>query len=272
MGRRFTAVGSERSTESNYPEDVMKTLPLSVLFFSCFLIAVSVCTAQRTIVISDSLGAHADILDVKKGAVWMGSMPAWSFGSYAVVSSKNSWSGSEKENLFKTEMESKSKNSFSFVLTNGAGDSSWVTAAHNVTIKALEKLDLGNGFFLGSDEVVGGSDIFTALITLHGDTATWMLLMGIKRPNTKNEYEAILTNGERRIVLSGVTSDRPGSHEIPPAVGYEFMENGSSLGAVQFFGGPFGMTYLVWIDRRLDKNMKLVLAAAMTAALQLNSR
>jgi len=250
----------------------------ALLFFVSFLVGllinVSAATAQGNIVISDSLARHADKLDVKKGARWAGTIAEWSFGDYAVVSSKTGWTSTEtRRNLFNTETESRSTDKFSFVLTNGTGDSSSVDAAHNIMVQELKKLDLGHGFFIGGDELVRESDNFAALITVNRDTTeTWILLMNVSRPNTPGANEAVLTNGERRIVLSGASSNTRKEYKTPwPALGYEFIENGRSLGALQFSGGLFGITYLVWIDRSLDRKMKLILAAAMTAALQLNS-
>jgi hypothetical protein len=250
----------------------MKVL-CAVAFLAGLVIAVPASAMQHTIVISDSLAGHADKLAVKKGASWLGRIAAWRFGDYAVVSSKSDGTGTEtRSNLLNTETESRSTEKFSFVLTNRTGDSARVKAAHNVMVQELRGLRLGRGFSLGSDEVVRESDNFAAVITINRDTTeTWGLLMGVRRSNTQDEYEAILTNGERRLVVSGASSNRAGHHDVLPALGYEFIENGQSLGALQFFSGSFGNPYAVWIDRRLDARMKLVLAAAMTAALQLNS-
>jgi len=56
-----------------------------------------------------------------------------------------------------------------------------------------------------------------------------------------------------------------------PALGYEFIESGQSLGAVQYFGGSFDFTQVVWMHSGLDARTKLILAAAMTAVLQARS-
>jgi hypothetical protein len=54
-------------------------------------------------------------------------------------------------------------------------------------------------------------------------------------------------------------------------LGYEFIENGQSLCALQYYGGgAFGMNKnIIWIRRNLEARMKLILAAAMTAVLQI---
>ena len=247
----------------------------AITLLSTVLIAVPASVTGQTVIINDSLSAHADRLVVKKGTQWAGRIAGWSFGDYAVVSSKGGWTADDtRRNLLNTATDSTSTQKFSFVLTNRAGDSAWVNAAHNVWVQALHGLALGHGFSLSGTDTVWQSDNFIALIAINRDTTdTWTLLMGIEQSDTHTEYASILTNGERRVEVAGVSSDRKG--RMPPpygsALGYEFVENGRSLGAVQFFGGSFGVTHLVWIDRRLDARMKLILSAAMTAALQLNS-
>ncbi len=247
----------------------------AVLFLAGLVAAPPVSAAQKTIVISDSLVGNAERLSVKKGAQWMGQIARWRFGDYAVVSSKTGGTTtSTKGNLFKTKTESGSTEKFSFVLTNGTTDSAIVNAARNVNVQELHKLDLGHGWSLGSDELVLESENFTAFITINRDTTeTWALYIGnASGRDSEGKHEAFLTNGERRILLSLASSNK-NVYDMRglPALGYEFVENGQSLCALQYFGGSFGLTQVVWIHRSLDARMKLILAAAMTAVLQVRS-
>jgi hypothetical protein len=90
--------------------------------------------------------------------------------------------------------------------------------------------------------------------------------------STAGKYQAVLTNGKRRIVISPASSKTHGRLGVlGSAAGYEFIENGQSLCALQYFGGKFGNTTLVWMLRSLDARTKLMLAAAMTAVLQMKS-
>ena len=240
--------------------------------FLGFLAAPSV--AQKTILLGDSLAANADRLRVDKGTQWSGLIPRWRFGDYAVASSRAGWTTTTtKSNLFNTETESNSTEKFSFVLTNKTTDSAMVNAAHDIMVQALRSLELGNGWSFGTDELVQEADNFTALITINRDTTeTWALFMGVTRRDTGGNFDVFLTNGVRRISLSMASSNRD-VFDLSglPALGYEFAEDGHSIGAVQYFAGSFGPTQFVWIRRGLDAKTKLVLAAAMTALLQVRS-
>ena len=57
----------------------------------------------------------------------------------------------------------------------------------------------------------------------------------------------------------------------PPAMGFEFIEDGHSHCAVEYFSSGISGMYknTVWMDRDADPRMRLVLAAAMTAVLEL---
>ena len=247
----------------------------AALFLVGLVAATPVSAAQRTIVISDSLIGNAERLSVKKGAQWMGQIAKWRFGDYAVVSGKPGWTHTRTTgNFFQTKSETRSHDTFTFVLTNAATDSAMVNAARNVDVQELHKLDLGHGWSLGSDEVVLESENFTAFITINRDTTeTWTLYIGdASGRDSEGKHEAFLTNGERRILLSLASSNK-NVYDMSglPALGYEFVENGQSLCALQYFGGLFDFRQIVWMHSNLDARTKLILAAPMTAVLQLRT-
>jgi len=231
--------------------------------------------AQKTIIISDSLAAHAERLKVDKGTQWLGHIARWRLGDYAVVSSKGGWTTTRTTgNLFNTETESASTEKFSFVLAGNTTDSATVNAARHVMLQSLRSIELAYGLSVGRDELVQQEDNLIAFVTLNRDTTdTWALFMGVTTgDNTAGHSDAFLTNGQRTIVLAPASSNT-NVYDLrgPPALGYEFVENGQSLGALQFFSGAAGRAPIVWIHRSLDARMKLILAAAMTAVLQVKS-
>jgi hypothetical protein len=237
------------------------------------LLAAPPVAAQLVIMITDSLAAHAERLNVQKGAQWAGQIARWRFGDYAVVSSKGGWTTTRTTGRF-FKVEGAASEKFSFVLANHSGDSAVVNAARHVMVQALRTLQLGNGWSIGRDEVVQEIDNFIALVNVAGDTTeTWALFIGVTTgDNTVGHYDAFLTNGTRRVFLATASSNRDISDlRGPPALGYEFIEGGQSLGALQFFGGAAGHAPIVWLRAGLDARMKLILAAAMTAVLQVRS-
>jgi len=247
----------------------------AVLFFAGLVAAPAVSAAQKTIRISDSLARNAERLKVERGAQWMGHIGKWRFGDYAVVSGKPGWTHTRTTgNFFQTESESRTHETFTFVLTNAATDSAVVNAARNANVQELHKLDLGHGWSLGRDELVQESENFTALITINRDTTeTWVLFLGsTSGSDTPSKHVAFLTNGERKILLSLASSNKNAyDFRGSPAFGYEFVGNGQPLCALQYYGGSYDFTQVVWMHRSLDARMKLILAAAMTAVLQVRT-
>ena len=259
----------------------------AALFLASLLSAFPAFAAQ-TIPISDSLAANADKLNVKMGNQWFGQIAKWRIGDYAVVSSKLRQTHiNTKSNLWKTKTDSTSSTRFSFVMSADPTDSVTVTAEHLFRNKSEHEFHLNKTLALGNEGLIGESDMFTALITMNADTTEkWTLVKGSTiDANGDSAFEAHLNSGEREILIAPVIATRHGgkphhssffsrliSEAIPPALGYEFSENGRSVCAVQTFGGSLKRTgRVVWMRRDLEARDKLVLAAAITAILQMES-
>ncbi len=231
--------------------------------------------AQKGIVISDSLAAHSDKLVVKLGGQGLGKVWKMHFGEFGVISSKNGWTTtSSHQGLFDSKTESKSTSKFSFVLGNGTNDTAWINAANNITVQSLRESWLFRGLF--NDELVQQQHNFSSFISINHDTSeTWSLLVNIMtHQDSLGNYEAFLTNGERKIFIVPVgTGDKKGNAFSMPAAGYEFFEAKQSLCALQYYGGgPMGLNKnIVWLRKELDPKMKLVLAAAATAILEMKT-
>ena len=265
----------------------------SVLTLVGLLAALPAFAASKNIILSDSLLANADKWDVKEGGVWLG-IHKWRFGDYAVVASKRGrTTRGTHTNFFKTKTESRARSKFSFVLSNKASDSAFVNAAREITSRSNPGLNLGNGLTTGGDGRTVETNHFVASIMINRDTTeAWELSIGetdaLDRHGDSIEGEAThaatLTSGERRIVLNAVFSKKFDKRPSlvsqltmsfrPPAMGYEFVEDGRPLCAVEYFStalaGPIKNT--VWMDRNADPRMQLVLAAAMTAVLEYQSQ
>lgn len=252
------------------PNFLIKTAIICLLVLSA-----SFSQAQKNIVISQSLDANNEALKVKLGGQWIGKVWKIRFGEYAVVSSKLGWTTTTtRSNFFNTRTESKSTNKFSFVLAGKAPDSAQVNAASNMQVRALQEIEIFPNFSWGSNAVLQETNNFSAFITVNNDsTETWALLMNVTYgQNALEKYEAFLTNGDRRIAITPTSSNKLGTDNRPwPALGYEFIEDGEAIGALQYFGGGLlGVNKnIVWLHKDVPEKMKLVLAAAMTSVLQI---
>ena len=257
------------------------TMPTCLLRTSILLLMLAtanVIQAQKDIIINDSLAANSEKLKVKMGSQGLGKIWKFQFGNYAVISSKAGWATtSSKGNFFDTKTESKSTKKFSFLMTNKINDTARVNAANNIarkyTTSWLREFALFSDVSFENDKLLQETISFSAFITVNADTSKiWALLMDtISGSNVQGRHDAVLTNGETKIFITPASSNKNGGDTRSfPALGYEFIENGQSLGAIQYFGGG-AMGYnknIVWIDNGLDEKLKLILAAASTAILQ----
>jgi hypothetical protein len=266
----------------------MKTFRFALVLIG-LLAALPASAAPKHIIISDSLLANADPWDVKRGGHWMG-INKWRFGDYAVVTSKVGWTHSRTTtNGLTTRTERHTGKTFSFVLSSRSADSAFVDVAHDITATSQPGHPMGKGWTVGGNAQVAESDLFVASILVNRDTTeTWALTIG--STDVTNEageprddagtHSATLTQGARRIALNPVFSRKLSEHPslvsglklqlAPPAMGYEFIEDGRSLCALEYFSSGLSGSFknTVWMSRNLDARLQLVLAAAMTALLE----
>jgi len=241
--------------------------------------------AQTAILISDSLASNADMLKVKMGTQWMGKIWKFRFGDYSVVSSKMGWRTTRTHSdLLSTKTDVSSSEKFSFVLANKSDDSAVVNAASNTQLQSLHELEIFKHLSVGSNELLLASQNFTAFITINIDTAdAWALFMNLTEGSRVDQQsENFLTNGQRTIYLQPISSEKSmvkqrnkwvstiADTRTFPAVGFELIENGKSLSAVQYYGGGISgsNSNIIWLGKSLDDKTRLVLAAAMTAVMQ----
>jgi len=257
---------------------------LMSLFRSCLLVLfVSVISIsllngqQKEIVIDDDLAATAEKMKVKMGAQVIGKIMKFKFGNYAVTDSKNGWTTSTGgTNFLETKARSETNNEFSFELTDKSlSEKAIVNAASSMTSEEIRSFNLFSTLAIGSDELVLSTHNFSAFIsTSLNEEDVWVLIKSLEDGSQANyEFRAFLTSQDRTISIERTTSNKEGqdSRSIP-AKGYEFIENGKSLCAVQYYGGGMmGMNKnIIWIRSELSAKEKLILASAMTALLQVD--
>lgn len=240
------------------------------------MLATNLVSAQKNIIISDNLSADSDMLNVKMGSQKFGKIWNFRFGEYAVVKSKLGWTTTKsKGNFWGTKSESSTSEKFSFVLCNQKNDSAVVNAANKIEAKTLNEIELLPNFSWGANELVKGETLFSAQIIVNRDTIdNWTIFIKkTEGSQAGNGFLAFLTNGTRDIKIFPVSSNNETENRAFPARGYEFIENGQSLSALQYLGsGALGMNKnIIWLNKNLEDRMKLILAAAMTAVLQIET-
>jgi hypothetical protein len=239
------------------------------------LLAAPGAAAAQDILIDPGLAGNAYKLPVKKGPQWPFKIAKWRFGEFAVASSKmGATTTTSNLPIFTFTDKRKGTNKFSFVLVNASNDSAQVRAEHLRRVMEGRSIASVNGWSVDADMPIEVSDQFSASIVVAGDTTeTWTLTRLLTDgSDVERTYEAILTDGERTIVFEPASVRMADRKPLAsPAYGYEFFEGEESIGAVQYQGGTFGQTYIVWLRKDLGAGTRLVLAAAMTALLQMTS-
>lgn len=254
----------------------MCKLVIKTCLIAFFLVAPNLGSAQKNIVISDELSANSDMLNVKMGSQKFGRIWNFRFGEYAVVKSKLGWTITKsKGNFWGTKSASTTSEKFSFILCNQKNDSAIVNAANKIVAQSLNEIEILPNFHWGTNELVKGENLFSAQIIVNRDTINnWAIFIKkTEGSQTGSGFLAFLTNGQRDIKIYPASSNKDTENRMLPARGYEFVENGQAISALQYLGsGALGLNKsIVWLSKNLDEQMKLILAAAMTAVLQVET-
>ena len=256
----------------------MKIEQCKFLVLAFFLIGSQLAAAEdKNIVIGSELATNAEMLKVKLGMAKPGKTWNFQFGDYAVRSSKMgpTVSNSEYAGLGDTTRGS-SRNEFGFVLGSKTSVSAELNAAFRGATATRTSRKLPD-VILDRDEVKKNTYVFAAEITISNDNEeVWDLMLEYAEgTRVAAQDEGLLTNGSRSFAIVPASSATGGKDTRTfPALGYEFLEDGVSIAAVQYFGGgAFGFNKnIIWLGADLDADMKLVLAAAMAAILQVKVR
>ncbi|HUR30078.1 MAG TPA: hypothetical protein VMZ69_01530, partial [Saprospiraceae bacterium] len=195
------------------------------------------CTSQTNIRIDDSLAAHAEVLDLHMGHVFMGKVKKFHFGQYKMDTYKSGHTYTKNRNNFLgTKRESNTSLQSSFILRDSSNNAAQAVLLHHTKNKTQQNLILGVVDF--GEHETESLDYFTSWITINGDSSdTWTLFIGSSTGiHVAEKSEAFMTNGKRNIILQAVTAGNRGFNRFGlPSMGYEFIEDGHPIAAFQFF-------------------------------------
>ena len=235
-----------------------------------------VAASSKTLPIDGDLRANADVLKVSVHVQKPNSIWDFRFGEYAVVSSKFGVTETTTSGkLFSPVEHSHTKQKFSFVMQGAGPSTAKVKAAQNVEADAFRDIEVSPGVHVGIEPRSGILDNLVASIAIDGEASSkWTLLLNVNRSVAgiaEQTESSWLTDGTREILVTPLASEGPSKSAFDlPARGYQFSDEGNAIGAVQYYaGGSLGLfRNVVYLRRDIDPQRKLLLAAAMTAIMQ----
>jgi hypothetical protein len=236
-----------------------------------------VALAQQGIAIDQELRASAEVLPVAMGGQKLFKVGDFRFGDYAIVSSKMGVSHEDDTSVFANVLtHSDAAERFSFVMKGAGPETATVKAKFSTESGPIKRYEVLPGVSVGAGELSGSIDRLDGEVAVDGSAQPpWRLHLRVKRNVAgvdEKAGESSLSNGARTVGIVDVASvAADGAPESIPARGYQFLENGKALAALQFYGGGHPTSHkgmVVYLRSDLDAETKLTLAAAMTAILQ----
>jgi hypothetical protein len=236
-----------------------------------------VALAQRDIAIDEDLRVNAEALPVTMDRQKLFKVGDFRFGDYAIVSSKMGVSHEDDTSLFTNVLtHSDAAARFSFVIKGAGPETAMVKAKFSTESGPVKRYEVLPGVSVGAGELSGSIDRLDGEVVVDGSTQPpWRLHVRVRRNVAgvdEKAGESSLSNGVRTVDIVDVASAAAdGAAEAIPARGYQFIEGGKALAALQFYGGGHPTSHkgmVVYLRSDLDAETRLTLAAAMTAILQ----
>ncbi len=233
--------------------------------------------AEQGIAIDEDLRVNADALPVTMDRQRLFKVGDFRFGDYAIVSSKMGVSHEDDTSLFTNVLtHCDAAERFSFVMKGAGPETATVKAKFSTESGPVKRYEVLPGVSVGAGELSGAIDRLDGQVVVDGGAQpAWRLHLRVKRNVAgidEKAGESSLSNGVRTVEIVDVVSvAADGAAEAIPARGYQFVEGGKALAALQFYGGGHPTSHkgmVVYLRSDLDAETKLTLAAAMTAILQ----
>jgi len=244
---------------------------------ACLFLGPVLALAEPGIAIDDELRASADVLPVTMAGQKLFRVCDFRFGDYAIVSSKMGVTHEHETTVFREVLtHSDAAEQFTFVMKGAGPETADVKAKYSTESGPVKRYEVLPGVTVGAGDLSGAVDRLDGAVAITGNgSAPWKLHLRVKRNVAGVDEKAgvsSLSNGVRTIeIVDVVEPAAEGATPGIPARGYQFVEDGRALAALQFYGGGHPTSHegmVVYLRSDLDADMKLVLAAAMTAILQ----
>jgi hypothetical protein len=255
------------------------------LFLTCFIVVPlffnsSATHAQKLMAVSEGLSQNGDRFEVElKGG---GTMFKYQYSSFRVASAKGGWTKNKyNSKLFSAYETATSEKKLSFIFVSDLGDSAIVNLNRNMKYEGFDD----PGFTFGSEnatftiggyqEVLENSDNLFGIIETNMADSIWNFVISSKSGTKIEENESLkgwLTNGNRKIdILPVFHYGQPGKKNMVDMMlgseiwlkGFEFIENGNSVGAVQI--GPIKNLFVVWFSKLNDPMTNFVIGSSFAA-------
>lgn len=233
------------------------------------LMPLAVFSQKKMMRVDTELVANSKPMEAKRKGI--SAVGKYEFGPYKIVSGKAGWTRTKtRSRMFSgvTESQSKSKLSFLFVANNR--DSVQV---NTISTADTRELDLNRGFRLGNADwgqvLQNNTEKYLATIDLAGDTTSWNLAMvtAVGTQVLGSRFKGVLASSAQTFEIREVIHFSDGKiNAFGLILGYEFLQNGKAVCAVQGSMNSFLKTF-VWIDQRLDEPTQRLLAAAAVTVL-----
>jgi hypothetical protein len=166
--------------------------------------------------------------------------------------------------------KSASKTGFSYILTDHRDDTAWINSAIVMNTEFTRAYFSFNWSSFELEVINQSTDIYTSNLVFNNDTTKWEILV-MDKLRFKESILPVVTgeikNEERRFMVRLVAEFEDGAKAQFAPPGFEVIEDGNILMAVQFQGYPERLP-VIWLDRDLDRHLRFVLITSASSLIE----
>ena len=220
----------------------------------CICLALSSASSfaqDKDIPISESLRQNSEKWLIKIGMINGKKPPKVKFGPYTTENRKGAETSTDGTRLIGPSSDKSTQLKFSLDLVANKRDSAYAEASIDMSMDSLRDVSVYMATNLKPEEL-------------------WILIL--KEPSSTGLMslnDMVLTNGDEDLEIYEVIGDQLGKSEFSAPKGITVMQEGLTLGSMQYYsGGNFSYKKYIWINRTISPHLQLITGAVFASILE----
>ena len=206
---------------------------------------------DKDIPIPESLRQNSERWLIKIGMITGKKPPKVKFGSYSTENRKGASVSTDETRLIGPSADKSTQLKFALDVVPSKTDSAYVEASVDMSKDSLRDVSVYMATNLKPEELW--------VLILKEPTGTGIMSLS----------DMVLTNGDEDIDIVTVIGDPLGKSEFTAPKGISLMQEGLTLGAMQYYsGGNFAYKKYIWINKQIEPHLQLIAASVFASLLE----
>lgn len=227
------------------------TSGLGILCLTLLLSSIIASGQDKDIPISETLRQNSEKWLIKVGMINNKKPPKVKFGTYTTENRKGASVSTDETLLIGPSSDQTTQLKFAFDVQPNNSDTANVEASVDVSKDSIRDISVYMSTNLKPEELW--------VLILKEPTGTGLMSLS----------DMVLTNGDEDIEIYSTVGDPLGKSEFTAPKGISLMQEGLTLGAMQYYsGGNFAYKKYIWINNSIEPHLQLITAAVFASIME----